>query len=57
MSFKVQFQSGGSNLWQPGGSGYGSEYQAISQAKQVAKRQGVKAVRVLNPSGTPVWFG
>lgn len=56
MSYKVQFQQGNSSMWQPGGTGYGSEWEAITQAKQVARRSGVTAVRVLSPNGVPVWF-
>lgn len=57
MSFKVQYLYRGSTLWQNASSGWGSEAQAIFDAKSVAKRPNYEQVRVVDRNGSVVWLG
>ncbi|GAA5058709.1 hypothetical protein GCM10023208_25380 [Erythrobacter westpacificensis] len=57
MSYKVQYMSRGSSLWQTASSGWGSEAQAIFDAKFVAKRPNYEKVRVVDASGSVRWLG
>lgn len=56
MSYKVQYLSRGTTLWQNASSGHGSEQQAIFDAKSVARRPNCEKVRVVDRSGSVVWI-
>lgn len=56
MSFKVQYLSRGTTLWQNASSGHGSEQQAIGEAKSVARRPNYEKVRVVDHNGSVVWI-
>ena len=57
MSYKVQYMARGSSIWQNASSGFGSEAQAIFDAKAVAKRPNYEQVRVVDRNGAVVWLG
>ena len=56
MSYKIQYLTRGTNLWQNAMSGLGSEQEAIFQAKSIAKRSQNERVRILDGKGSVVWI-